>query len=168
MRKEWTTEFHIIERDMNKRLLFVDIFGISASLGKIISLSVALANVVKLVFIKGWPYHDAAHLEVFMILLMKVPLLSSSFLSKKVNIDSSFQSLLRLVLFLPHRFHHLVVADSFLIDPYLRREELPPHLLLHDLNYNRVSKASRPQKVLIVLLYVWQPGGGEALEENWH
>jgi H+/Cl- antiporter ClcA len=86
--KQRTAELNIVKRNMNEWLLLVYIFCISTSLGEIVGFSVVFTDVVELVFVERGSHHDATHLQILMILLVKITLLPSCLLSEQVNVDS--------------------------------------------------------------------------------
>ena len=64
--------------------MLLHILTVSITFCEIIILSVGLANVVELVLVEGRTHHYAAHLEVLMILLMKISLLTTGLFAEKV------------------------------------------------------------------------------------
>jgi hypothetical protein len=112
---------------VDEGLLFADVLGVGAALGEVVSLAVAFPDVVELVLVEGGAHHDAAHLEVLVVLLVEVALLASRLLAEEVYVHCPFQPFFRPLLLFPHGFHQLVVTNAFLVHP------LPLHL-----NYNQL------------------------------
>ena len=139
---ERAAELHVVERDVHQRLLLAHVLGVAAALREAAGLAVGLADVVELVLVEGGTHHDAAHLQVLVVLLVEIPLLPPRLLPEQVYVHCPLQPLLRLLHLLPHRIHQLVVSHAFLVHPLALA---PPSTALH-LNY------SQPQKVTNIML----------------
>lgn len=117
---------------MDEGLLLADIFGIGAALGEVVGFPVGLPDVFELVLVETRPHHDAAHLQVLMVLLVEIPLLSTCILAEEVDVHSSLDPLLWLLLLLSGG--QQTDAHPLLIDP-LHSSDPAPHL-----NYSQLQK----------------------------
>jgi hypothetical protein len=128
---ERAAELHVIQGDVDEWLLLADVLGVGAALREIIGLPVGLPNVVELILVEARPHHDAAHLEVLVILLVEVALLPTRLLPEEVDVDATLDALLRLLLLLPRRQQthpHALLVHTLHSAP-------PPHL-----NYSQLQK----------------------------
>jgi hypothetical protein len=122
---ESTAKLHIVQRNMHEWSVFLHILAVGVALREIVIFSVGLANVVEFVLVEGGTHHDAAHLQVLVVLLVEVSLLTAGLLAEQVEIHSSFYSLLAFLL-VAVRFED-ALPDTLGVDCFAPGKELATH-----------------------------------------